>query len=155
MIQISRWKVIAIAISVVFGVLFTLPNVLPQATLNALPGFMPKQKLNLGLDLQGGSHLLLEVDVAALRAERLTNVIEDVRTTLREQQIEFGELGQRGGVISVRIADPAKVQAAATALRNRIGAPLAGAVGGRDINILTRPDQRIASRWRQTSRKNS
>src|SRR5262245_37982864 len=135
MIQISRWKVIAIAISVVFGVLFTLPNVLPTATLNALPAFMPKQKLNLGLDLQGGSHLLFEVDTRALRVERTTNVIEDVRTTLSEQSIGFGELGQRGDVISVRITDPAKTQAAATALRNRIGSALAGAVGGRDINI--------------------
>jgi len=143
MIQISRWKVIAIAISVVFGVLFTLPNVVPQSTLDRFPSFLPKQKLNLGLDLQGGSYLLLEVDVAALRAQRLTNVTEDVRTTLREQNIEFGELGQRGGAISVRITDPAKTQAAATALRNRIGAPLAGAAGGRDINVFVREANRI------------
>ncbi|OJU08594.1 MAG: protein-export membrane protein SecD, partial [Caulobacterales bacterium 68-7] len=143
MIQISRWKVIAIAISVVFGVLFTLPNALPQATLDALPGFVPKQKLNLGLDLQGGSHLLFEVDTASLRAERLANVIEDVRTTLTEDSIGFGELGQRGDLVSVRITDPTKTQAAATALRNRIGAPLAGAVGGRDINVNIRETNRI------------
>jgi preprotein translocase subunit SecD len=143
MIQISRWKIIAIAISIVFGVLFTLPNALPQSTLDALPAFMPKQKLNLGLDLQGGSHLLLEVDVAALRAERMTNVIEDVRTTLREQNIVFSDLGQRGDAISVTINDPTKVAAATTALKNRIGAPLAGAVGGRDINIVNREAQRI------------
>ncbi len=58
---------------------------------------MPQQKLNLGLDLQGGSYLLYEVDTDALRAERLTNLVEDVRTTLRNDQIEFGELGEANG----------------------------------------------------------
>ena len=142
MLNLSRWKIIAVVLSVVFGVLFTLPNVLPKTTRDSLPSFMPKQTLNLGLDLQGGSYLLLEVDTAALRAERLTNLVEDVRTILREQDIAFTELRQAGGAVSVRITDPAKVSAAAKALRDSVGAPLAGAPGGRDITLST-SDQRI------------
>ncbi len=71
MMTLSRWKIIAVLASAIFGLLFSLPNLLPAQTLAALPAWMPHQKLNLGLDLQGGSYLLLEVDTNALRAERL------------------------------------------------------------------------------------
>lgn len=142
MLNLSRWKVIAVVLSVIFGVLFTLPNVLPKATLDKLPGFVPKQTLNLGLDLQGGSYLLLEVDTDALRTERLVNLVEDVRTVLRTDDITFSELRQANGEVSVRITDPAQVSAAAKALRDAVGSPLAGAPGGRDITITT-ADQRI------------
>lgn len=137
MMALSRWKVIAVVLSVIFGVLFTLPNFLPQQVRDSLPGFLPKQTLNLGLDLQGGSHLLLEVDTAALRQERLTNLVEDVRTTLRNEQIDFSGLGQVGGGVSVVVTDPSKVSAATKALRDNVGAPLAGSPGGRDVTIAT------------------
>jgi preprotein translocase subunit SecD len=67
MLTLSRWKIFAVILSVIFGIVFTLPNLLPQKTLDALPGWVPHQKLNLGLDLQGGSYLLYEVDTDALR----------------------------------------------------------------------------------------
>lgn len=143
MMSLSRWKVIAVVLSVIFGVLFTLPNLLPQKTLDALPGFVPHQRLNLGLDLQGGSQLLLEVDTGALRAERLTNMVEDVRTTLREEGIDFTALGVADGGVSVRITDPAKVTDAVNLLRRTVGAALAGVPGGRDVTVSTADDQRI------------
>ncbi|SFJ80334.1 protein translocase subunit SecD [Caulobacter sp. UNC279MFTsu5.1] len=143
MLTLSRWKVTAVILSVIFGIVFSLPNLLPQKTLDALPGWVPHQKLNLGLDLQGGSYLLYEVDTDALRAERLTNMVEDVRTTLRNDQIEFGELGEAGGIVRVRITDPAKVDQAVSLLRRSIGGPLAGAIGGRDTSISNRGDGRL------------
>lgn len=143
MLTLSRWKIIVVTLAVIFGLVFTLPNLLPQRALDALPGWVPKQKLNLGLDLQGGSYLLMEVDTAALRRERLTNLVEDVRTSLRGEQIAFGELREAGGVISVRIADAAKVNDAANLLRQSVGSPLVGAVGGRDISVATRDNQRL------------
>ncbi len=84
MIQLSRWKVILVAASLFFGILLALPNLLSPAQREALPGFMPKSALNLGLDLQGGSYLLLEVDVAEMQTKRIDNLVEDVRQTLRE-----------------------------------------------------------------------
>ncbi|HQT53576.1 MAG TPA: protein translocase subunit SecD, partial [Phenylobacterium sp.] len=143
MIAPSRWRTIAVLLSVIFGLLFSLPNVLPQKTLDSLPGFVPKQRLNLGLDLQGGSYLLLEVDTNALRVEKLTNLVEDVRTTLREEKIDFTDLGQVGGAVSVRITDPAQMTAATNLLRRSVGAPLAGSTTGRDVTINTSDDQRI------------
>ena len=143
MLTLSRWKVTAVILSVIFGIVFSLPNMLPQRTLDALPGWVPHQKLNLGLDLQGGSYLLYEVDTDALRAERLTNMVEDVRTALRNEQIAFSELGESGGIVRVRIADPAKASEAVSLLRKHVGGPLQGAIGGRDTTISDKGDGRL------------
>jgi preprotein translocase subunit SecD len=143
MMNLSRWKVSLVVIATVLGLLFTLPNLLPKSAVAALPGFMPKQGLNLGLDLQGGSSLLLEVDTGALMTERLTNMVEDVRTTLRNEQIDFTDLGQAGGGINLRITDPAKLTQAQNALRRTLSTPLAGAQGGQEVTISGAPDQRI------------
>jgi preprotein translocase subunit SecD len=143
MMSLSRWKVILVVLATLLGAVYTLPNVLPESVRSQLPGFLPKQTLSLGLDLQGGSHLLLEVDTAALKRERLTNIIEDTRTRLREEQIAFTDLGQVGDAISVRITDPGQVSAAQNALRRSLGQPLAGVGGGTDVTISGAPDQRI------------
>lgn len=147
MLTLSRWKIIAVTLSVIFGILFSLPNVLPQKTLDALPGFLPHKKLNLGLDLQGGSYLLYEVDTEALHRERLSNLTEDVRTQLRNEQIPFGELSQQGEIISVRIGDAARYNDALNLLRKNLGAPLAGAIGGKDVAIAGKGDNRIEVRF--------
>ncbi|USQ97788.1 protein translocase subunit SecD [Caulobacter sp. RL271] len=147
MLTLSRWKIIAVTLSVVFGILFSLPNVLPQKTLDAMPGWLPHQKLNLGLDLQGGSYLLYEVDTEALRRERLSNMVEDVRTQLRNEQIPFGELVQQGEAVSVRIGDAGRYNDALNLLRKNIGAPMAGVIGGRDVSISGKGDQRIEIRY--------
>jgi preprotein translocase subunit SecD len=141
MLTLSRWKVLLVVLATVASILFSLPNLLPKETRDSLPGFLPKNTLNLGLDLQGGSYLMLEVDTAALRAERLTNLIEDVRRVLTEEKIAFTDLGSVGGAVSVRITDPGQVSAAARVLRNGVGAQLQS--GARSVGVTTQPDQRI------------
>jgi SecD/SecF fusion protein len=143
MMTLSRWKVILVVLAAVLGALFTLPNLLPSGARDRLPGFMPSQGLNLGLDLQGGSYLLYSVDTQALRNERLTNLTEDVRKALNEAQIPFTDLGQANGALSVRITDPALLTKAQNTLRTGVGAPLAGVAGGRDITVSAGADQRI------------
>jgi preprotein translocase subunit SecD len=135
MLSLSRWKIILVLLTIILGAVFTLPNLLPKQTVDQLPAFMPKKTLNLGLDLQGGSYLLLEVDTKALRAEKLTNIVEDARTNLRKGQFPFSELAATGDQVTVRITDPTQVEAAAKALRESIGAPLAGVPGGRDVTV--------------------
>jgi len=143
MMTLARWKVVLVLLATVLGLLFTLPNVLPASVRDGLPGFMPKSTLKLGLDLQGGSYLLYSVDTVALRNERLNNMTEDVRTTFRDKQIAFTDLAIVNGEIGVRITDPNQVTTALNDLRKTLGAPLAGVPGGRDVNVSSRPDQRI------------
>ena len=84
-----RWKEILIACVCAFGVLFALPNFLPQSVLNNLPGFLPNQKVSLGLDLSGGAHLLLEVDLATVENDYLNQELDAVRQTLRKESIPY------------------------------------------------------------------
>jgi SecD/SecF fusion protein len=137
MIQLRPWKIVLVALAVVFGLFFSLPNALKPG---ALPGWMPSQRLNLGLDLQGGSYLLLEVDLDALKKEQLTTLVEDVRRTLQTKQILFTGLAVAGDHVNVRISDPARVDEAFAEI-SKLSQALPG--GGRDLNIARGPDQSI------------
>ena len=141
MMNLARWKVILVVLSTVLGFLFTLPNLLPSNVRDSLPGFMPKNVLHLGLDLQGGSYLLYSVDTVALRAERLTNMAEDVRTLLKDKQIAFTELATANGEVGLRITDPNQLTDAVNVLRRAIATVPAGSQ--REVDVAAAADQRI------------
>jgi preprotein translocase subunit SecD len=143
MLSLARWKVLLVVLAVIVSAVFAAPNLLSPAAREALPAFVPKKVLNLGLDLQGGSYLMLEVDVAALRRERLTNLVEDVRVALRNEEVVFSDLGVVDGGVSLRVTDPAQLPAALRVLRTNVGVPLAGVVGGRDVVVASPGDQRV------------
>ncbi|OYW35569.1 MAG: protein translocase subunit SecD, partial [Brevundimonas sp. 12-68-7] len=130
MIQLSRWKVILVVLALVFGVLFALPNMLSPAQRKAMPGFLPKGTLNLGLDLRGGSYLLLEVDTVEMREKRVTNLLEDVRVALREERIATTAIAREERGALVTLSSPAQQDAAFEALQLAAGAP--GANGQSD-----------------------
>lgn len=113
MIRVSRWKIALVVLAALFGVYFSLPNLFPAGH---APAGIIGPNLNLGLDLQGGSSLLLEVDTAALQRERVTNLIEDVRRTLRDARIVSSGLRPAADGASVQINDPAQLDAARRAL---------------------------------------
>jgi preprotein translocase subunit SecD len=142
MMTLSRWKVILVTLAVLFGVVFTLPNVLPQKTLDSLPSWAPKQKLNLGLDLQGGSSLLLEVDTASLKTERMNSLLEDVRNSLTQATVTFDGLSQRGDAVSVHIDNAADMDKAYQALA-KLSTPIQNNTGARDLNVTTLAGQVI------------
>jgi len=117
MLQLSRWKVIIVVLALVLGAIFAAPNMLPAETRERLPGWFPTNTLNLGLDLQGGSYLLLEVDVEDLQRERIANLAEDVENTLSQERIAHTRPTRGDTGVSVNITDPAQVEAALSALR--------------------------------------
>ncbi len=63
MVHIPKWQVVLILAVLTIGAIFAAPNLLKRETAEALPGWVPHLQVNLGLDLQGGSYLLLEVDL--------------------------------------------------------------------------------------------
>ncbi|HBI18643.1 MAG TPA: protein translocase subunit SecD, partial [Brevundimonas sp.] len=117
MIQLSRWKVILVVASAIIGCLLAYPNLLSPAQREALPGWLPRNALNLGLDLQGGSYLLLEVDVPKMREKRVTNLIEDVRVTLSGAGIATNGFQREAGGVVATLANPAQTDAAFKALQ--------------------------------------
>jgi preprotein translocase subunit SecD len=134
MLNFSRWAVAAILFPLVLGVLCAVPSFLPDATVAQLPGFM-RTRVNLGLDLAGGSHLLLEASTQDVAKQRLANMEEQVRTELRrgDPRIAIGDISSRDGKLSFMVRDPAQVDAAVERIR-----PLtqgAGLTGQRDFNV--------------------
>jgi preprotein translocase subunit SecD len=141
MLIFERWKVVLCAIAVLFGVIFTLPNLLPASVMANVPAWLPHQTLNLGLDLQGGSYLLEEVDTAALKAGKLNELVEDARNTLRDQQIAFSGLALANNLVTVHIDNAAQVQAALAALQ-KLAIPV-GTTGVREVQIVSGGNQVI------------
>ena len=76
MLYFENWKIILICAVCALGVLLSLPNLFSPALLAHLSNWLPHKQVALGLDLRGGSYLLLEVDVAAAERERLNAVID-------------------------------------------------------------------------------
>ncbi|NQV54851.1 MAG: protein translocase subunit SecD, partial [Rhodospirillales bacterium] len=93
----------------VFGLLFAAPNIVDEKIADSLPTWLPNKQINLGLDLRGGSHLLLEVDVKSVVRERLVAVVEAVRSSLRRERIRYTGLGVLGEGVAVTIREPDKL----------------------------------------------
>ncbi len=107
MLRFPTWKVVVVLAVCIAGVVFSLPNLFPRAEMERMPDWLPHQQINLGLDLQGGSHLLLEVDLSSVIDERLTSLLDDVRTTLRPERIGYRGLAIKGGAVGFTLTDPA------------------------------------------------
>ncbi|MGO1117440.1 protein translocase subunit SecD [Rhodovibrionaceae bacterium A322] len=83
MVQIPRWQWLVVIGVLLLGLVYSAPNFVKQETLDSLPDWMPNQQINLGLDLRGGSYLLLQVDVDTVFREQLEAVVDTVRDELR------------------------------------------------------------------------
>jgi len=105
MLHFSKLKIAGMALVFLAGILFSLPNFLSQQTRQAMPEILPSSALNLGLDLQGGSHLLLSVDVQEVQNERLDGLVADVRLALRGAGIGYTGLGRVANGVSVNLRD--------------------------------------------------
>ncbi|NDE90213.1 MAG: protein translocase subunit SecD [Alphaproteobacteria bacterium] len=107
MLQISRWTIIATLLLSVLSVLYALPNVLDKETRTKLetsmPAWLPSRSVTLGLDLQGGSHLLLEVKTDVAISDRVNTLVDQVRSDLRSKNIAYENLAQQGMKASVTI----------------------------------------------------
>ena len=106
MLNLPRWQVIGIIGITALAILFALPNLLPGSILDKLPAWYQSSRINLGLDLRGGAHFLLEVDLRSVLNERLTNLTDSVRGELRKQQIGFKDVTvQNGTSVEVVLRD--------------------------------------------------
>jgi len=141
MLYIGRWTFITVIIVTLLGVIFTLPNFLPTNVLAKFPSWVPHQTINLGLDLQGGSYLLMEVDLPAVTKERLETLQGDVRATLRKARIGYTDLKVEGDCVGLRVIDAARADEGRGLLQN-LAAPAGTlfSIGSREYDLTTQPD---------------
>ncbi|MGE0753169.1 MAG: protein translocase subunit SecD [Variibacter sp.] len=128
MLYFSRWKAIATLATALIVCAFAIPNFFSEQTRETWPKWAQRH-IVLGLDLQGGSHLLLEVDSNAVRKEKVDTLRDDVRRVLREARVGYTGLAVRGNSVEVRIREGADFQQALTKLRE-LSQPLGGILSG-------------------------
>src|SRR6266699_528826 len=159
MLYFTRWKALAIILTALVVCLCAVPNFFPEATVKTWPAWA-QRRLVLGLDLQGGSYLLLEVDSNYVKKEKLDQVRDDARRVLREAKIGYTGLASRGDYVEVRVKDT-DAQTTLSKLRE-LSQPLGGLLGSsgqRSLEVadaggglirLTVPQAAITERIRQT-----
>jgi preprotein translocase subunit SecD len=116
MLYFANWKILLICGVCALGLLFSLPNLFTPAQLAWLPDSIPHKQVNLGLDLRGGSYLLLQVDVAAAQTEQLNSIIDNVRDALLTEKIGYKDLSVQDNAIVFTISDQSRIDDARTAL---------------------------------------
>jgi protein-export membrane protein SecD len=136
-LQVSLWSRLFTLIVLIGGILIALPNALPQNVRDRMPKFLPSQAVNLGLDLQGGSYLLLQVDFDQVTRDRAESLVGDIRAGLRKAHIQATDLTAHGDTVSVRVTDAASIDSARTLIQglnpNMAGSVLS--VGGKEYQM--------------------
>ena len=126
MLYFTRWKALAIIATALLVCLCAVPNFFPESTVKTWPKWAQRH-LVLGLDLQGGSHILLEVDAKSVKKDKLDQVRDDTRRSLREARIGYTGLAVKQDAVEVRVKEP-DLEKALAKLRE-LSQPLGGILG--------------------------
>jgi preprotein translocase subunit SecD len=143
MLEFPKWKVWLIAVVIALGVLLSIPSLIAGTPVaGAWPKWLPDYKISLGLDLAGGSHLLLEADAQDAQKQRLQAMDDSVATELRrDPRIDVGDISTAGGRLSFMVRDPRQVDAAVERMRN-LTRPVA-LTGNRDWDVAVVDSTRV------------
>ena len=143
MLEFPRWKVWLIGIVIALGVLLSIPSLIAGTQYGSMwPKWLPQYKISLGLDLAGGSHLLLEADQRDALKQRLQGMEDAVSTELRrDPRIEVGDISTAGGRLSFLVRDPTQLDAAVERMRT-LTKPVA-LTGSRDWDVQVVDSTRV------------
>lgn len=137
MLQFTRTKVFLILLTCLAGILVAMPNLFSKETVASWPWYLPHKQMPLGLDLQGGAHLLLEMDENEIKKDWLNNLRDESRKVLRDARIGFTGIGAQGSQLVVKLAKPDERDKAIKELykvRQTIGSAVLG-TGGYDVDV--------------------
>src|SRR3954447_14574648 len=144
MLYFSRWKATAILLTTFLVCAFAIPNFFPEKTVQSWPKWAQRHVV-LGLDLQGGSHLLLEVDTNAVRKEKLEQLRDDVRRVLREARVGLSSAPVVRGTSVEVVVRESDLQTALTKVRelSQLLGGILGGTGQRTLEISNQGGGRI------------
>ncbi len=148
MLRFARWKVASVLAMTMVSFFLIVPSLLPAdlrtAMQKAMPKWVPTQAIVLGLDLQGGAHLLLEVDSGDVLRSQVNNLRDDVRRILREENARLsGGIGIQGRTVQFRVpegSDRGRALPKLRALANPAGASSLGVSGAPPFEINEQAD---------------
>ena len=155
MLQVSAWVRYLVITVVVCGILIALPNTLSDGFRAKLPSWLPTNTLSLGLDLQGGSYVLLEVELDQVVKDRLDSTLGDARRALRKAHIGYTDLSVSTDSVSVRVLEQSQFDDALAAIKD-INPSIGGsvlAVGGREYDISQPGQNRIVMKMTDAYKK--
>jgi len=140
MLHFQQWKLILVSVVVILGLLYALPNLFPTSTMERMPSWLPHKQVNLGLDLQGGAHLLYQLDEKEMIDDWLNTIRGDVREALRRSRIGYTDLVQNVTTrsVSVKIREGGDLDKAFEALNKLavpVGADVFGGFAGNDLEV--------------------
>jgi preprotein translocase subunit SecD len=142
MLDFPRWKVWSIWLTVAIGIFLAIPSLLPSAAKEKWAAWLPNQSISLGLDLAGGSQLLLEADIQDAAKQRLQAMEDTVSTELRrDPRVEIGDVSTSGGRLSFMVRNPQQLDTAVERLR-ALTQPV-GLTGNRDWDVQVVDGTRI------------
>ncbi|WP_126172309.1 protein translocase subunit SecD [Altericroceibacterium xinjiangense] len=113
MLDFPRWKKVWYWLITLVAIAASIPS-LVSMTGARWPDSLPDPQINLGLDLAGGSRILLEADPAQVARQRAETMEEAVRGALREADppIRIGDISSRGATLSFMLEDPSEIDRA-------------------------------------------
>ena len=121
MVQIQRWQVILAVVVVLLGLAYAAPNVIERDLTQDVPAWLPSQTINKGLDLQGGSYLLMEVALEKAVQDRLDSIEEGIRSPLRDRSNRIKHKhGRNGQDIFIEVLDPSEMERARELISNEV-----------------------------------
>jgi preprotein translocase subunit SecD/SecD/SecF fusion protein len=144
MLYFTRAKTLAIAGLCALGILFSLPNLTPKPAF--LPSFFPWSQVHLGLDLRGGSYLLLQINFSAVETQDLASLVDQVRQTMRGAALGYTGLHavDADNQVTLHLLNPSDITAANAALQKLITYPQGGATPNLTLNISGSGDVTLA-----------
>jgi preprotein translocase subunit SecD len=135
MLDFPRWKRLSILIGIGLMILLAVPSLTPESVRATWPRWIPKPAINFGLDLAGGSYLLLEAETQDVAQSRLEQMRDQVRASMRQDpKVDIGDVSLQGGKLSFMVRDATKVDAAREKLLSITGSGV-GTTGQREWDI--------------------
>jgi preprotein translocase subunit SecD len=121
MLNFPTWKKTLILMVCSLGVLYAAPNFFKENTFKFDNDWLPGKRMNLGLDLQGGLHLLMEVQIDSVFRQQMENLKSSTRVTLRNAKARSGGISIKGNTLVFKLSDPAKTDDVRRRLRDAVG----------------------------------
>ncbi|HWA88648.1 MAG TPA: protein translocase subunit SecD [Rhizomicrobium sp.] len=155
MLHVSYFTRIVVALILLAGIVIALPNAIPEGTRAKLPAWWSSKAVSLGLDLQGGSYLLLEVQLDQVQKDKIDSLMGDVRRGLHKVHIAIDDIKVGGDNLSFKVVGHERFDEARSVVDGLNPSSGSGvlSVGSRQYDVSTPGGDRIVMQMTDSYKK--